>query len=253
MCRIDRCFNFLFKFTATLSKLRSKSKRGSFGTYEFGGSISRRIFSIISHWNRCQICCGCQQSKLWIWGKYFSLISIIFVEDETSDQPTIHLWGSFSLNFCIKIISVWTTLQLFCTFIPHICHIHWMGSRSTWVLKSFLFLLQWCRPHPLHPSPPQTHPPRSRHRRYLPPHERSKSQWWSWCSYMFHIGYRIAFLQYRRKFWWIAIIFAICGGFSSANLCESPIFSPYKVIYLLFELSWLLVPSILVISCVIYL
>ena len=139
MCRIDVSFNFSFMFTATLSKRRSKSRRGSFGTYEFGGSISRRIFSIISHWNRCQICCGCQQSKLWIWGKYFSFISIIFVEDETSDQPTIRLWGSFSLNFCIKIISVWTTLQLFCTFIPHICHIHWMGSRSTWVLKSFLF------------------------------------------------------------------------------------------------------------------
>ena len=139
MCRIDVSFNFSFMFTATLSKWRSKSRRGSFGTYEFGGSISRRFFSIISHWNRCQICCGCQQSKLWIWGKYFSLISIIFVEDETSDQPTIHLWGSFSFNFCIKVISVWTTLQLFCTFIPHICHIHWMGSRSTWVLKSFLF------------------------------------------------------------------------------------------------------------------
>ena len=59
-----------------------------------------------------------------------------------------------------------------------------------------------------------------------------------------HIGYRIAFLQYRRKFWWIAIIFAICGKFSSANLCESPIFSPYTVIYLLFQLSWLLVPCL---------
>ena len=59
-----------------------------------------------------------------------------------------------------------------------------------------------------------------------------------------HIGYRIAFLQYRRKFWWIAVIFAICGKFSSANLCESPIFSPYTVIYLLFQLSWLLVPCL---------
>ena len=36
--------------------------------------------------------------------------------------------------------------------------------------------------------------------------------------------------------------FAICGEFLSANLCESPIFSPYTVIYLLFQLSWLLVP-----------
>ena len=204
MCRIDECFNFLFKFTATLSKLRSKSRRGSFGTYEFGGSISRRFFSIISHWNRCQICCGCQQSKLWICGKYFSLISIIFVEDETSDQPTIHLWGSFSLNFCIKIISVWTTLQLFCAFISHICHIHWMGSRSMWVLKSFLFLLQWCRAHQNNSKistisssdsmsvssssssfSSSNTAPRSRHRCYLPPHERSKSQWWSWCSCMF--------------------------------------------------------------------
>ena len=102
MCRINGCFNFLFKFTATLSKLRSKSKRGSFGTYEFGGSISRRFFSIISHWNHCQICCGCQQSKLWIWGKYFSLISIIFVEDETSDQPTIHLWGGLFFELLHK-------------------------------------------------------------------------------------------------------------------------------------------------------
>ena len=59
-----------------------------------------------------------------------------------------------------------------------------------------------------------------------------------------HIGYRIAFLQYRRKFWRIAIIFAICGEFSSANLCESPIFSPYTVIYLVFQLSWLLVPCL---------
>ena len=59
-----------------------------------------------------------------------------------------------------------------------------------------------------------------------------------------HIGYRIAFLQYRRKFWWIAIIFAICGEFSSANLCESPIFSPCTVIYLLFQFSWLLVPCL---------
>ena len=121
MCRIDRCFNFLFKFTATLSKLRSKSKRGSFGTYEFGGSISRRIFSIISHWNRCQICCGCQQSKLWIWGKYFSLISIIFVEDETSDQPKIHLW-SFLWTFAWKpsalgqlcgFLNIYSTFQTF--------------------------------------------------------------------------------------------------------------------------------------------
>ena len=61
-----------------------------------------------------------------------------------------------------------------------------------------------------------------------------------------HIGYRIAFLQYRRKFWWIAVIFAICGKFSSANLCESPIFSPYTVIYLLFQLSWLLVPCLII-------
>ena len=60
----------------------------------------------------------------------------------------------------------------------------------------------------------------------------------------YHIGYRIAFLQYRRKFWWIAIIFAICGEFSSANLCESPIFLPYTVIYLLFQFSWLLVPCL---------
>ena len=59
-----------------------------------------------------------------------------------------------------------------------------------------------------------------------------------------HIGYRIAFLQYCRKFWWITIIFAICGEFSSANLCESPIFSLYTVIYLLFQLSWLLVPCL---------
>ena len=102
MWRIDVSFNFLLMFTATLSKWRSKSRRGSFGTYEFGGSISRRIFSIISHWNRCQICCGCQQSKLWIWGKYFSLISIIFVEDETSDQPTIHLWGGLFFELLHK-------------------------------------------------------------------------------------------------------------------------------------------------------
>ena len=59
-----------------------------------------------------------------------------------------------------------------------------------------------------------------------------------------HIGYRIAFLQYRRKFWWIAIIFAICGEFSSANICESPIFLPCTVIYLLFQFSWLLVPCL---------
>ena len=66
-----------------------------------------------------------------------------------------------------------------------------------------------------------------------------------WCDLgmsFSHIGYRIAFLQYRQKFWWIAIIFAICGEFSSANLCESSIFSPYTVIYLLFQLSRLLVP-----------
>ena len=60
----------------------------------------------------------------------------------------------------------------------------------------------------------------------------------------FHIGYRIAFLQYRRKFWSIAIIFAICGEFSSANICESPTFLPCTVIYLLFQFSWLLVPCL---------
>ena len=38
--------------------------------------------------------------------------------------------------------------------------------------------------------------------------------------------------------------FAICGEFLSANFCESPIFSPYTVIYLLFQLSWLLVPCL---------
>ena len=59
-----------------------------------------------------------------------------------------------------------------------------------------------------------------------------------------HIGCRIAFLQYRRKFWWITIIFAICGEFSGANLCESPIFSPYVVIYMLLRLSWLLEPRL---------
>ena len=41
-----------------------------------------------------------------------------------------------------------------------------------------------------------------------------------------HIGYRIAFRRYRRKFWWITIIFAISGEFAGANLCESLIFSP---------------------------
>ena len=61
-----------------------------------------------------------------------------------------------------------------------------------------------------------------------------------------HIGYRSTFPQYRRKFWWVAIIFAICGEFSSANLCESPILSPYTVIYLLFQLSWLLVPCLII-------
>ena len=38
--------------------------------------------------------------------------------------------------------------------------------------------------------------------------------------------------------------FPICGEFLSANFCESPIFSPYTVIYLLFQLSWLLVPCL---------
>ena len=57
-----------------------------------------------------------------------------------------------------------------------------------------------------------------------------------------HIGYRIAFLQYRRRFWWITNIFAICGEFSSANICEALIFSPYIVIYLLPQLSELLLP-----------
>ena len=38
--------------------------------------------------------------------------------------------------------------------------------------------------------------------------------------------------------------FAICGEFRSANFCESPIFSPYTVIYLLFQFSWLLVPCL---------
>ena len=84
MCRIDECFNFLFKFTATLSKLRSKSKRGSFGTYEFGGSISRRFFSIISHWNLVKFASSSSWLNFSIWGKYFSLISIIFVKDEAS-------------------------------------------------------------------------------------------------------------------------------------------------------------------------
>ena len=83
---------------------------------------------------------------------------------------------------------------------------------------------------------------------------RPMSTSWEWsakktlhstqCIPSIHIGYRIAFLQYRRKFWWIAIIFAICGEFSSANLCESPIFLPYTVIYLLFQFSWLLVPCL---------
>ena len=204
MCRIDGCFNFLFKFTATLSKLRSKSRRGSFGTYEFGGSISRRIFSIISHWNRCQICCGCQQSKLWIWGKYFSLISIIFVDDETSDQPTIHLWGglffellhknhqrldnfaaflhiySTYLSYSLNGISQYVSFEEFSFFYSGVEHIKTI-QRS----PQYPPLTQCQCLHPLHPSPPQTQPPRSHHRCYLPPHERSKSQWWSWCSCMF--------------------------------------------------------------------
>ena len=34
---------------------------------------------------------------------------------------------------------------------------------------------------------------------------------WSW-----HIGYRIAFRRYRRKFWWFTIIFAISGELPDA-------------------------------------
>ena len=52
-------------------------------------------------------------------------------------------------------------------------------------------------------------------KRSSPVHCGWKSSATCWFSSCFgsigHIGYRIAFLQYRRKFWWITIIFAICG------------------------------------------
>ena len=79
-------------------------------------------------------------------------------------------------------------------------------------------------------------------------------KWLGSVVFSIHIGYRIAFRRYRRKFWWITIIFAISGEFSGANLCKSLIFLPWLVIYLLLYMSRLWVPcltTIVVIFCVI--
>ena len=138
-------------------------------------------FFVQVHCNPVKMTFKVQERVIWnfsIWGKYFSALFFyyfplkfcqicffvqlaeLFNLGEVFLPHLYHIcggWGflltsdsfveEFSLNFCIKIISVWTNLLLFWTFIPHICHIHWMGSRSTWALKSFLFLLQWCRAH----------------------------------------------------------------------------------------------------------
>ena len=59
-------------------------------------------------------------------------------------------------------------------------------------------------------------------------------------------AYRIqnCFSTISTKFLVNRSYFVICGEFLSANFCESPIFSPYTVIYLLFQLSWLLAPCL---------
>ena len=109
--------------------------------------------------------------NLWIWGKYFSAhffhyfplkslpdllwLPVVKIMNlgEVFLPHIYHICGGgnfwstkdsfveFSLNFCTKTISVRTTLRLFWTFIPHICHIHF-ATREFWRVF-FLFYSSW--------------------------------------------------------------------------------------------------------------
>ena len=174
MCRIDVSFNFSFMFTATLSKWRSKSRRESFGTYEFGGSISQRFFFIISHWNRCQICCGCSSQNYEFGGSIsLSYLSYLWRMKLLINQRFI-CEGVFLWTFALKS----SAFGQLCSFFAHLFHIfdiftEWdLAVREFW--KVFFFFhsgvehiktiqrssqyppLTQCQClHPLHPSPPQ--------------------------------------------------------------------------------------------------
>ena len=72
----------------------------------------------------CQICFFVQLAELFNFGEVFLPHLYHICEGWGFLLTSDSFVEEFSLNFCIKIISVWTNLLLFWTFIPHICHIY---------------------------------------------------------------------------------------------------------------------------------
>ena len=86
-------------------------------------------FSIISYWNRCQICCGCSSQNYEFGGSISpSYLSYFWRMKHLINQRFI--CGVF-FELLHKNHQHSDTFAAFSTFIPHICHIHF-ATREFW-------------------------------------------------------------------------------------------------------------------------
>ena len=92
MYKIDWCWFFSLKITATLAKMTSKSEGGFSNLWIAGKYLLWPKFWISFPFNHIRFAAAACQPELWIAGKYFSLPTFIFVTTiflQHCTEPTI--------------------------------------------------------------------------------------------------------------------------------------------------------------------